>query len=740
MKGRTSANSIFRVLHEHSTRQETASRRGWGVTPPSLRHDIPMAESFLAALDPDADRFTFQLFSDGDADYARIIHGNIHELWPTVEKLNVPERQVGVFVTVNATDFKGRRRENIVRARALFVDADGEQQVGKCIDAIKASRATPSLIVRTSAHAAHFYWLCDDLAPETFEFYQQALIDRLGTDPAAKDLSRVMRLPGTLHLKQAANPWLVCLIGQGQRRRWKIDELVAKLSLPLFDGRRVRDNVVYPEFERRGANESTAADDPEIDKIRSAVDAIPTSILASENDWVRIARGLAHQASISEPHAEKLWAILDEASRKALNYDANENRRRWERYIREAPQRQHPITIATVFAQARSAGWQPATGEAPDTEISVLYVPGNEEVCRRALDQIVAADERVFTLEGSGLLSILRAPERETQSPGIQWEGDLPGTTLATVADVMERAERLTWKRPGKNGIPRRVHPPQGFVGNWLQQMRGRYAARELRGIARVPRIDDDGQIHFALGYDPATRLYQDNTPVFEVPASPSRADALKASKALLLPFSEYQFENPATAEAMVLGMVLTAVERPYLPTAPMLIIRSSMAGTGKGLLVRSLVQLSYDTSPVVATWGATPEETEKRIAALLLQSPAAICIDNANGKMIHGDLLESIITEGRADIRILGRSEIVRVHNSASRCHYSLRHHERASASWHGKSGAPLAAGGGRSGMMGCGMMGGGMMGHGMMGAGACQVVEGRISPMGYCGLYVPA
>jgi hypothetical protein len=45
----------------------------------------------------------------------------------------------------------------------------------------------------------------------------------------------------------------------------------------------------------------------------------------------------------------------------------------------------------------------------------------------------------------------------------------------------------------------------------------------------------------------------------------------------------------------------------------------------------------------------------------------------------------------------------------------------------------------GGRSGMMGGGMMGGGMMRGGMMGAGACQVVEGRISPMGWCDLYAP-
>ena len=37
-------------------------------------------------------------------------------------------------------------------------------------------------------------------------------------------------------------------------------------------------------------------------------------------------------------------------------------------------------------------------------------------------------------------------------------------------------------------------------------------------------------------------------------------------------------------------------------------------------------------------------------------------------------------------------------------------------------------------------GMMGGGMMGGGMMAAGACQVVEGRISPMGYCVLYSPS
>ncbi len=53
------------------------------------------------------------------------------------------------------------------------------------------------------------------------------------------------------------------------------------------------------------------------------------------------------------------------------------------------------------------------------------------------------------------------------------------------------------------------------------------------------------------------------------------------------------------------------------------------------------------------------------------------------------------------------------------------------------------ISANGRRDGMMGGGMMGGGMMGGGMgpgmMRAGTCDVVEGRISPMGWCVLYAP-
>jgi hypothetical protein len=132
----------------------------------------------------------------------------------------------------------------------------------------------------------------------------------------------------------------------------------------------------------------------------------------------------------------------------------------------------------------------------------------------------------------------------------------------------------------------------------------------------------------------------------------------------LLVPFSQYHFDDPVAGQALLLAAIFTAIERPFLAVAPMFVIRSSMPGTGKGLIVRTLVRLAFDTPPVIATWGGSSEEFEKRLGALLLQAPGAISIDNANGMQVKGDLLEAILTEGSANIRPLGVSETVRVRN----------------------------------------------------------------------------
>jgi hypothetical protein len=192
-------------------------------------HDKDMARDFLAGLDPNADRFTFQFFSDGANGYAEIFHGTLDEVWPKVQALNTPQRGIGVFVTINETDFRGRRSKNIVRTRALFVDADSREQVERCVETFNACGVTPSMAVK-SGRGLHFYF-CTDVPRDEFSKWQESLINKVGTDPAVKDLSRVMRLPGTLHLKDPTKPRLVTLYRDNGPQRWNLSELGEKLGL-----------------------------------------------------------------------------------------------------------------------------------------------------------------------------------------------------------------------------------------------------------------------------------------------------------------------------------------------------------------------------------------------------------------------------------------------------------------------------------------------------------------------------
>ena len=104
-------------------------------------HDKEMAGRFLTILDPNATRFSFQFFSDDKAKkYGDVFHGTIDEVWPKVLALNTAQQHVGAFVTINETDGKGRKAENIVRPRALFVDADSDEQTARCANSVESMR------------------------------------------------------------------------------------------------------------------------------------------------------------------------------------------------------------------------------------------------------------------------------------------------------------------------------------------------------------------------------------------------------------------------------------------------------------------------------------------------------------------------------------------------------------------------------------------------------------------------
>ena len=59
----------------------------------------------------------------------------------------------------------------------------------------------PDWVVRSSPGRWHAYWRVIDCPLDQFSLIQSALAVKFGGDPSVKDLPRVMRLPGFVHLK-----------------------------------------------------------------------------------------------------------------------------------------------------------------------------------------------------------------------------------------------------------------------------------------------------------------------------------------------------------------------------------------------------------------------------------------------------------------------------------------------------------------------------------------------------------
>ena len=106
----------------------------------------------------------------------------------------------GVYMTINETDGKGRKAENIVRVRSVFADFDDTTLPNKF-------NLEPSMIVETSPNKYHVYYFTtntgngDDVPLEAFSQLQKGIAYKFKSDRTVHDLPRVVRVPGFYHNK-----------------------------------------------------------------------------------------------------------------------------------------------------------------------------------------------------------------------------------------------------------------------------------------------------------------------------------------------------------------------------------------------------------------------------------------------------------------------------------------------------------------------------------------------------------
>jgi hypothetical protein len=126
-----------------------------------------------------------------------------------------------IYLTVNETDLKGRKTENITRVRAFFVDDDDNQVTDEMVACLP-----PSMKVLTK-RGPHFYWLVSDAKLDDFTAVQTQLAHHFGTDTTIKDLPRVMRVPGFIrHPKEHEGQTVVELVYAYPERRYRVEEVV----------------------------------------------------------------------------------------------------------------------------------------------------------------------------------------------------------------------------------------------------------------------------------------------------------------------------------------------------------------------------------------------------------------------------------------------------------------------------------------------------------------------------------
>lgn len=184
-------------------------------------------------------------------------------------------------------------------------------------------------------------------------------------------------------------------------------------------------------------------------------------------------------------------------------------------------------------------------------------------------------------------------------------------------------------------------------VSPWSGRMPGSNSAPVVQTAARTRY---QGSVLDQAGYDPATGLYLDtgHTSFPKVPHAPTKEDAEAALKVILGILDGFPFATDAD-RAVAVSMILTAIVRRSLRSAPMFVLTAPKMASGKSLLATCA---SYIATGRAKACARQPD---------VMEGDALALIDNVE-RPLGSDMLCLVLTEPIYRDRLLGASKTLTV------------------------------------------------------------------------------
>ena len=205
---------------------------------------------------------------------------------------------------------------------------------------------------------------------------------------------------------------------------------------------------------------------------------------------------------------------------------------------------------------------------------------------------------------------------------------------------------------------------PTRYATCWLNHPDEKARLPQISVFTRNPVYTEDWRL-VGPGYDPESKIYYAGPKITPITTT-ENLDAM---------LSGFCFRNPTADRTNYLGMLLTSLlVVKFIGSKPAALFIANQPALGKTILAQ-IAAILRDGHPVeTATYTPNDEEFEKRLGALVYRGLLALIIDNAKGRrgqeaFISSPCLERSITDAVLSFRLLGKSADIRAENSHLFC-----------------------------------------------------------------------